>query len=231
VAKSRQPQFAASSLDDSVRIIKTIATDCYWNQVTDVAPKLHTAIQGVSGFDVRWAPWTYSVTTKPLRLPQDLKKDYARNDCFEQDESMLRMGRLEEEVMESDPFEWKFIDELFTGEDAAALAASFPRDKFKTVKGYDGEKSYVYVSRSLIHMGANTPSHPDGLSTAWREFARDLLSPEYLAAMTGLTGRDLSSSLMEVNVIHYGPGAWLGPHVDLKEKIATHVFYFNETWD
>jgi hypothetical protein len=36
---------------------------------------------------------------------------------------------------------------------------------------------------------------------------------------------------MEVNLFHYGPGAWLGPHLDLKEKITTHVLYFNRTWE
>ncbi len=144
---------------------------------------------------------------------------------------MLEINRLEEESLETDPFEWKFIDRLFSPGDAAALATSFPRDKFKDVRGYDGEKSYVYASRSLIHMGADTLSHADGLSAAWRQFGNDLLSPEYRAAMTRLTGRDLSLTPIEVNVVHYGPGAWLGPHLDLKAKITTHVFYFNETWD
>ncbi len=144
---------------------------------------------------------------------------------------MLKINMIEENVLETIPFEWKFIGQLFSRQDAAALAASFPRDKFKTVKGYDGEKGYEYVSRSLIHMGADSPSHPDGLSPAWRQFASDLLSAAYRAAMIKLTGRDLSACVMEVNVIHYGPGAWLGPHLDLKEKIATHVFYFNESWD
>jgi Rps23 Pro-64 3,4-dihydroxylase Tpa1-like proline 4-hydroxylase len=32
-------------------------------------------------------------------------------------------------------------------------------------------------------------------------------------------------------VFHYGPGAWLGPHVDLADKIVTHVLYFNGEWD
>src|SRR5262249_16677859 len=35
---------------------------------------------------------------------------------------------------------------------------------------------------------------------------------------------------MEANIFHYGPGAWLGPHLDLKDKIVTHVFYFNDHW-
>jgi SM-20-related protein len=142
---------------------------------------------------------------------------------------MLKMDRLKEDALRTDPFEWAFINDLFSPNDAAELAASFPRDKFKTVESYDKEKSYHYVSRSLIHMGADTASHSDGLSAAWRNFANDLLSPRYRAAMSRLTRRDLSETLMEVNVIHYGP-AWLGPHLDLREKLATHVFYFNEAW-
>lgn len=144
---------------------------------------------------------------------------------------MLNIGRIEEKRLETDPFHWAFIDRLFTPENAASLAATFPGDKFKRVSGYDGEKGYEYMSRSLVHMGADTASYPGGLSTAWRELAADLISPAYRAAMAKLTGRDLPSMLMEVNVIHYGPGAWLGPHLDLKEKIATHVFYFNDFWD
>jgi Rps23 Pro-64 3,4-dihydroxylase Tpa1-like proline 4-hydroxylase len=144
---------------------------------------------------------------------------------------MLRIDRIEEKAMEIDPFDWQFINQLFSPEDSAALATSFPLDNFKKVTGHDGEKSYEYASRSLIHMGAGAPSYPEGLSAAWRTLAGDLLSPKYRAAVTKLAGRDLSSTLIEVNVLHYGPGAWLGPHLDLKEKIATHVFYFNESWD
>jgi len=144
---------------------------------------------------------------------------------------MLSIDRIDKQVLRTDPYEWAFLEGLFSPADAAALASSFPRDKFKEVRGYDGEKGYVYVCRSLIHMGAREASFPDGLSPSWRQLAADLLSPAYRAAMTRLTGRDLSTTLLEVNVVHYGSGAWLGPHVDLKEKLTTHVFYFNETWD
>ncbi len=36
---------------------------------------------------------------------------------------------------------------------------------------------------------------------------------------------------MEVNVFHYGPGASLGPHRDLPEKLVTHVLYLNNSWN
>lgn len=129
------------------------------------------------------------------------------------------------------PYNWAFVNGLFIPEDAAALASTFPRDNFKTVAGYDGEKGYEYEARSLIHMGSEAPSHADQLSPSWRGLAADLLSPDYRRAMTHLTGCDLTHVPVEVNVFHYGRGAWLGPHVDLKDKIVTHILYFNEAWD
>jgi Rps23 Pro-64 3,4-dihydroxylase Tpa1-like proline 4-hydroxylase len=80
-------------------------------------------------------------------------------------------------------------------------------------------------------MGATEITHPADLSDAWRALALDLLSAEYRAAMTTLTGRDLSTAPMEVNVFHYGPGGSLGPHRDLPEKLVTHVLFFNRSWN
>ena len=145
-------------------------------------------------------------------------------------ERILNLRRIAQHRMETEPYQWAFINELFSAEDAALLAASFPHDKFKKVKGYDGEKGYEYMSRSLIHMGAAGPSYPEGLGAAWQALAGDLLSQEYRSALGAITGRDLRLAPMEVNVVHYGPGAFMGPHLDLKEKLVTHVLYFNASW-
>ena len=96
--------------------------------------------------------------------------------------------------------------------------------------GYDGEKHYEYEARALIHLGEAATLF-DGLSPAWQRLASDLLSPAYRQAMSRLTGQNLMTAPIEAYVCHYGPGAWLGPHLDLKDKIVTHVFYFNESWD
>ena len=144
---------------------------------------------------------------------------------------MIDLARLDPKLLSTEPYEWAFIDGLFAPQDAAALATFFPHDNFKTVRAYDGEKGYAYETRSLIAMGREVPSHNEYLSPAWRRLANDLLSPAYRAAMARLVGRELDSLLMEANVYHYGPGARLGPHLDLKHKILTHAFYFNETWN
>lgn len=49
--------------------------------------------------------------------------------------------------------------------------------------------------------------------------------------MSQLTGLDLTAAPLEVNVFHFGAGAWMGPHVDLNDKIVTHVLYFNRAWE
>ena len=144
---------------------------------------------------------------------------------------MIDFSRFSPQLLITDPYRWAFVDRLFSTADAADLVNTFPRDHFKTVKGYDGEKGYEYESRSLISMGAGKASRPEFLSHAWRRLADDLLSPAYREAMSGLTGGDLAELPIEVNVFHYGRSAWLGPHVDLKDKLVTHVLYFNEAWD
>jgi 2OG-Fe(II) oxygenase superfamily len=143
---------------------------------------------------------------------------------------MIDFAKLGQLQLNTAPFEWAAADALIAPADAGALAASYPRDHFKLIDGYDGEKGYKYRARSLVHMGARAPSHPKSLSPAWRRLAADLLSPQYRAAMGKLIGRDLGAALLEVNLTEYGPGAWQGPHLDLREKIVTHVLYFNQEW-
>lgn len=144
---------------------------------------------------------------------------------------ILRFERLASHTLHTRPYEWTAVDRLYTGKDARALAASYPSDKFKTVNGHDGEKAYAYEARALIHLGESSVAFPEGLSESWRRLASDLLSPSYRGAMSRLTGRDLSSVPMEAYVCHFGADAWLGPHLDLKDKILTHVFYFNKAWN
>lgn len=144
---------------------------------------------------------------------------------------MIDLIQIERHGLQTQPYAWAAISNLFSAGDAAALAASFPCDHFKTVAGYGGEKDYEYEARQLIAMGAAAVSYPENLSEAWSSLAHDLLSPAYRNAMSSLTGCDLTTALLEVNVFHYGPGASLGPHRDLADKIVTHVIYFNRSWD
>jgi len=144
---------------------------------------------------------------------------------------MLDLSRLTPAALKTHPFSWAEIGSLYSVEDAAALAASFPHDHFKTVSGYGGEKNYDYEARALVGMGTPTIAFPEELSEAWLSLAQDLGSADYREAMSQLTGIDLRTVPMEVNVFHYGPGASLGAHPDLPDKLVTHILYFNESWN
>ena len=144
---------------------------------------------------------------------------------------MLNFSRIAAATIENDPYQWAIVNGLFSNDDAIALSKRFPCDHFKTVTGDDGEKGYEYEARALIGMGEDQPAFAADLDRTWNDFTNDLLSQSYRAAMTQLTGVDLSTLTIEANAFHYGRGAWLGPHVDLREKIVTHIFYFNEAWD
>ncbi|MCU1228607.1 MAG: oxidoreductase [Acidobacteria bacterium] len=144
---------------------------------------------------------------------------------------MIDPERLRKSRMETEPYRWAAIDRLFSNADAEQLARSFPSDHYKLVSGYGGEKDYEYEARELIAMGARTISNASALSDAWRSLADDFLSPSYRNALSELTGCDLSTAPLEVNVFHYGPGASLGAHSDLPDKVVTHVLYFNDSWD
>src|SRR5882724_5445165 len=144
---------------------------------------------------------------------------------------MLDLTQIARRALETQPYSWAAIDDLFAPQAAAALAATYPRDHFKTLSGHDGEKEYLYEARALLGLGTGTVAHAAELSDVWRELAHDLLSPEYRAAMSLLTGHDLTAVPIEANVYHYGPGASLGPHLDLPYKLVTHVLYFNRAWN
>ena len=143
---------------------------------------------------------------------------------------MINLQFIGDGKLETVPYRWAVIDNLFDPEDARSLTAAYPHDHFKLVAGYDGEKAFDYQARALIGMGGDTAVNPEGLSEAWRMLAADLVSRDYRAAMSAVTGYDLSKSPIEVNVFHYGPGCSLGAHRDLPEKLVTHVLYFNRTW-
>ena len=143
---------------------------------------------------------------------------------------MLDLSQILRHTVQTQPYAWAAIGNLFSPEDAAALAESFPRDHFKTISYY-GERDYEYEARALIAMGADAVSHPEELSEAWLCLAGDLLTPAYRVALSQLSGCDLTTAPMEVNVFHYGPGANLGPHSDLEDKVVTHILYFNPSWN
>src|SRR5690349_517802 len=107
---------------------------------------------------------------------------------------MINLSRISQAHLETEPYRWAFIDGLFSARDATALAKTFPRDRFKRMSYYGGDKNSEYESRALIGMRERFISGPGELSRPWKALADDFLSPDYRAAMSSLTGFDLSAA-------------------------------------
>lgn len=142
---------------------------------------------------------------------------------------MIDLSRITANRLQTEPYRWAFIDRLFAEPDAAALASSFPRDHFQRQADYGGGKVFEFRARSLVR--TDEIARPEELSEAWRELALDFLSPGYRAALSSMTGLDLGNARLEVNVFHYPPGSSHGAHPDHRDKIVTHVLYFNDSWN
>src|SRR5258708_36628200 len=93
--------------------------------------------------------------------------------------------------LEPEPYRWAVISGLYASADAAALAATFPRDHFKRLSDYGGEKDFEYESRELVAMGSGAISRPERLSKTCSTLAGNLLSPDNLAAVVALIGGGL----------------------------------------
>lgn len=144
---------------------------------------------------------------------------------------VIDLNRISGSHMQTEPFRWAAIDGLYSPADSAALAATFPTDGFKRVADHVGEKKHDYMVRALVRMSANSVSGRSGLSSVWRALADDFLSDDYRRAMGELIGVDLSDAELEVNVFDYPPGGLHGAHTDHRDKIVTHVLYFNDSWN
>ncbi|HSB96887.1 MAG TPA: 2OG-Fe(II) oxygenase [Spongiibacteraceae bacterium] len=145
-------------------------------------------------------------------------------------ENLLNYNAFSTDIMRQEPYRWGFAQNVFSADYSEDMVAGFPVDNFKEVAGYDGEKDYLYRARSLVHMGADEITNRDRLSACWQRFGDEVISAEFREMFGALIQRDLAEALLEVNVTEYSAGAHLGPHLDLKEKIATAVFYFNADW-
>jgi lipopolysaccharide transport system ATP-binding protein len=144
--------------------------------------------------------------------------------------AILNLDAIRQTRIYDTPYCWGQSSGLFAPDDAKRLAAEFPTQGFWTIAGVEPGRHYRYMARSLIAMGAERPGRSGTLSDAWLAFALDLLSPDYRQVVSDIVQMDLSDALLEANITQYGRGHSLSPHVDLKEKLVTQIFYFNEDW-
>ena len=129
------------------------------------------------------------------------------------------------------PYDWALVERVLDPDRAPALIDTFPAEDFWEIAGHDGEKSYTYSARPLVILGADKRANLAPMSDPWEEVVQDLLSPRYREALGTLLGQPLDGALMEAAIWRWGDAAHLGPHLDMREKLVTQVFYLNAGWN
>ena len=144
---------------------------------------------------------------------------------------MIDFGALASTPLQQSPYEWALTEQALDPARASALIDTFPTRDFWQIAGHDGEKSYTYDARPLVIAGADRGPRLSPLPDAWQEAVDDLLSPRYREAFGQALGRSLDGAVMEANVWRWPNAAHLGPHLDMRQKLATHIFYLNAGWN
>jgi hypothetical protein len=138
------------------------------------------------------------------------------------------------------PFPWTSFSRFLTPEGFDALCRDFPDLRFfekhenipKPYNQRPHNRYYLAYEDSIYHPHENPEEgvirHSE-LPSAWQEFLRELEGEEYRRFLQSF----LDVSEFQIRYAwHIGvDGSEVSPHCDAKNKIATHIFYFNTSDD
>ncbi|HEY6392339.1 MAG TPA: 2OG-Fe(II) oxygenase [Bryobacteraceae bacterium] len=139
---------------------------------------------------------------------------------------MLNIDAIHNGRMFNNPFRWGLIENALPADAARSLCREFPRDGFQ----YRKHKQGRFCRRPLFVLPNNQLRNSGDLAAGFREFAAELNSPEYRRAMSELISIDLTEAPIEASFWRYDHAISFVPHLDLRGKIVTQVFYLNEEW-
>jgi len=139
---------------------------------------------------------------------------------------MLNFDAIRNGNMFDSPFRWGLIQDALPEAYALELAKEFPRTGFQ----YRKHKQGRFCRRPLFVLPNNELRNVDDLSAGFRELAAELNSAEYRSSMSELISIDLTEAPIEASFWRYDHAITFVPHLDLRGKIVTQVFYLNEEW-
>ena len=139
---------------------------------------------------------------------------------------MLNIDAIRKGNMFDSPFRWGLIHDALPAGTALQLAREFPRSGFQ----YRKHKLGRFCRRPLYVLPDSELRDVDDLSAGFRELAVELNSAEYRNALSELISVDLSNAPIEASFWRYDHAISFVPHLDLRGKIVTQVFYLNEEW-
>lgn len=124
----------------------------------------------------------------------------------------------------TDPWQYAVITDTFVDADATDLLTStYPTAGFTHLEQDDDKKQFSMQVRNDLEIRAGDPC-------PWQQLLAELWSPDYLAAISDLTGQDLTEAEIHAAFYRYPPTHWFGPHTDDDRKLFSHIIYMAPDW-
>lgn len=125
------------------------------------------------------------------------------------------------------PYIWGATNELILPQYRQGLVRLFPNEGFISCEANREDKSYSMLCKSVstditdVHISENS---------LWQQFIEEIVSKQYIDALSLLNGYSLHNKKIELNLWKYCYGNWLSPHTDKEDKVFTQLLYFNAAW-
>ncbi len=144
---------------------------------------------------------------------------------------LLDTHKLAKAEINTHPFQWAHFEKIFNDAILKELSNTFPMDNYELRSSSRVDKQYKIYQKILYDTRKNGIISSAILHNIWLELISNLVSNTYIQQLSQLIKQELSQCNIEINCWKYGHGCWLSSHTDKPEKIASQLFYFNETWD
>lgn len=144
---------------------------------------------------------------------------------------LLNENNIEATSFENFPYRWGLIKNVLHTSQQQLLLDSFPQNDFQLIQKEVEEKSYAMYLRSGVRKGSPTIYNPSSLAEIWISLLNEISTEKYRNLISAITRIPLDNSALEINFWRYSAGSFLDVHIDKKEKLVTHLIYFNEHWD
>lgn len=112
------------------------------------------------------------------------------------------------------PENWWHVHKMFTDAKAKKIAKLYPEEVEANISG---KRATANEFRKFVKRGT-----PEG--KVFAEYDK----PEFRSYMTDLTGIDMMSGKLRVELVQDTEGFWLEEHVDIKEKLMTLQIYIGK---
>ncbi|GAA3348746.1 hypothetical protein GCM10020358_68370 [Amorphoplanes nipponensis] len=142
----------------------------------------------------------------------------------EQRRPFLNFAGIRTATLVTDPWTHAVIRDTFVDDTARdALSSTYPTAGFQRLSQDDDKKQFTMEVRNDLDVR-------EGDLCPWQQFLAELWSPDYLKAMTELTGLDLDGAEIHAAFYRYPPECWFGPHTDDERKLFSHIIYMAPEW-